>query len=213
MIGLLGGTFDPIHYGHLRPAHEVKERLALSAVHLIPAAVPPHRAPPIATAAQRLRMVELAVAEFPGLIADDCELRRGNVSYTVTTLAALRAELGSTPLCLLLGTDAFAGLATWHRWQELFELAHLVVMQRPGQALPVPAALPVWARQRLQTDAKNLAELPAGGILFVDVTPHSVSATELRATIARGEEPLPTILPPAVWDYIRHNRLYRSLVA
>jgi nicotinate-nucleotide adenylyltransferase len=208
MIGVLGGTFDPIHYGHLRPAREVYRRLNLDVLRLVPAATPPHRGAPIASAQQRLRMVELAVPEFPGFIADDREIRRGGISYTVPTLESLRAEIGAAPLCLLIGSDGFAGLPTWHRWERLFELAHIVVMQRPGS--PLPALLPAWAAARACRTPQEVAGRPAGGILIVPVTLQDVSATGLRAAIARGETPSPDALPRAVWEYIRRLGLYRS---
>lgn len=209
MIGVLGGTFDPIHYGHLRPAREVFDHLGLARLHLIPAAAPPHRKPPLATAAQRLRMVEIAVTEFPGFVADDREIRRGGVSYTVPTLEALRAGIGDAPLCFLLGTDAFAGLPSWYRWEQLFELAHLVVMQRPGAA----ASIPAWAAARVCSGRESIAARPAGAVVFVPVTPRDISATQLRAAIARGETPAADVLPPAVWDYIERLHLYRSSAA
>jgi len=208
MIGLLGGTFDPVHYGHLCPAREVYERLRLERLHVVPVARPPHRAAPIASARQRLRMVELALAEFPGFVADDREVRRGGVSYTVPTLEELRAEIGARPLCLLLGSDAYAALPAWYRWERLFELAHLVVMQRPGA--PLASTAPPWAAPRLCADAEALRARPAGGILYVPVTPRDVSATRLRALIARGELPPPGQLPAPVWDYIRRHQLYRG---
>lgn len=209
MIGFLGGTFDPVHYGHLRPAREAFDRLGFERLHLVPVARPPHRAAPVAAAPERLRMVELAVSEFPGFIADDREVRRGGVSYTVPTLEGLRAEIGARPLCLLLGSDAYAGLPAWHRWQRLFDLAHVVVMQRPGTPLSAGAG-PAWAATRLCTQAADLARRPAGGILYLSVTPYDVSATALRALIARGAQPPPGQLPGAVWDYIRQHQLYRG---
>lgn len=212
MIGLLGGTFDPIHYGHLRPAHEVYRRLGLASLRLVPAATPPHRRAPVATAEQRLRMVELAVAEFPGLSADDREIRRGGVSYTVPTLESIRAEIGAEPLCLLVGSDAFVGLSTWHRWERLFELAHIVVMERPGSPLAHARVLP-WALERLSRDVREVMDYPAGRVLFVLVAPVDVSATRIRAAIARGETPPRAELPNAVWAYINEHRLYRSSAA
>ncbi|HEX9811211.1 MAG TPA: nicotinate-nucleotide adenylyltransferase [Burkholderiales bacterium] len=209
MIGLLGGTFDPIHYGHLRPAREVYRRLGLAELRLVPAATPPHRDAPAASAAHRLRMVELAAAEFPGFAVDDREIRRGGKSYTVPTLKSLRAEIGATPLCLLVGSDAFAGLPTWHRWEQLFGLAHFVVMERPGAPLERARAFP-WAMERVSQDAAELGEAPAGRVVFVPVTPLDVSATRLRAAIARGETPSSDELPAAVWKYIDDHRLYRS---
>lgn len=209
MIGLLGGTFDPIHYGHLRPAREVYQRLGLAALRLVPAATPPHRAAPVVSATHRLRMVELATAEFPGFTVDDREIRRGGKSYSVPTLESLRTEIGATPLCLLLGSDAFAGLPTWHRWEQLFDLAHLVVMERGGAPLETARAFP-WATKRISQDSAELGKAPAGRIVFLAVTPLDVSATRLRAQIARGETPSPDELPAAVWQYINEHYLYRG---
>lgn len=207
MIGILGGTFDPIHYGHLRPAQEVLRALGLAEVRIIPAANPPHRPPPVASAAQRLRMAELAVAEFPGLRVDDCELRRGGLSYTVLTLESLRGEFGARPLCLLLGLDAFEGIETWHRWQRLPELAHFIVMTRPGWTIPAQAALPAWTRDRVTATADDLRRDSAGRIYFQAVTPQNISATRIREAIARGES-VDGLVPPPVLEYLRANRIY-----
>lgn len=211
MIGLLGGTFDPIHYGHLRPASEVQRRLGLSTLRLVPAATPPHRRAPVATPSQRLHMVELAIAEFPGFTVDDREIRRGGVSYTVPTLETVRAEIGAASLCLLLGSDTFVSLPTWHLWERLFALAHVVVMERPGTPSAAVQTLP-WVSGRVAGDLSEVARIPAGRVLFVPVAPVDVSATRLRATIARGETPGADELPGVVWTYINDNRLYRSTV-
>jgi nicotinate-nucleotide adenylyltransferase len=212
MIGLFGGTFDPIHYGHLRSAHELFRRLGLKSLRLVPVAMPPQRAAPVASPAQRLRMVELAVAEFPGLSVDHREIQRGGISYTVPTLESLRAEIGAEPLCLVVGSDAFAGLPTWHRWEQLFELAHIVVMERPGAPLAGLRELP-WARERLSQHVSEIAGRPAGGVLLVPVTAVDVSATRLRAAIARGETPAPNELPAAVWTYMKTHNIYRNAPA
>ena len=210
MIGILGGTFDPIHYGHLRPAAEVRTALGLSEIRVIPAAQPPHRRPPVASAAQRLRMVELAVAAMPGFVIDDREYRRGGPSYTVLTLESLRAEFGARPLCLLMGMDAFADIESWHQWSRLPVLAHLVVMPRPGSPLPARESdLPNWARARIARSPRALAAQPAGGILFQPVTPQDISATRIREAIAAGED-VRAWLPPAVWQYIDTHNLYRQ---
>lgn len=207
MIGILGGTFDPIHYGHLRPAQEVLRALDLAEVRLIPAANPPHRRAPVASAEQRLRMVELAAAEFPGMHADDREIRRGGPSYTVLTLGSLREEFGARPLCLLLGVDAFEGIETWYQWQRLPELVHFVVMTRPGWMIPAASALPDWARERVTGTANELVRNKSGKIYFQAVTPQDISATRIREAIARGE-PVDGLLPPVVLDYLRTNRIY-----
>lgn len=211
MLGILGGTFDPVHYGHLRPAHEAAAQLALDEVRLIVAANPPHRRAPGAGAAQRLRMVELAVSEFPRFIADDREIRRDGVSYTVPTLESLRADFGPRPLCLLVGSDAFAGIETWHAWQRIPELAHVVVLRRPGARRRDDAALPGWAR--IAENATQLSRHPAGRLLFLDVTPYDIAATHIRAAIARGERPPADWLPAPVWQYIERHGIYRSPAA
>jgi len=204
LVGVFGGTFDPIHYGHLRPAQEAMQQLALAELRFIPAATPPHRPPPQASAAQRLAMVELAIRDCPGLRVDDRELQRGGLSYTVLTLESLRAELGRTPLCLLIGADQFRSFETWHRWQEIPELAHLVILNRPGTKA---GALPAWTRGRESSDLHTLREAPAGRLAFLSVSPQDISATRIRAALARGES-VQGLLPEAVLDYIRSNQVY-----
>ena len=204
MIGLFGGTFDPIHYGHLRPAQEAFARLGLSELRLVPAAAPPLRTSPVASPAQRLAMVELAIRGLTGFRADDRELKRAGPSYTVDTLESLRAELGATPLCLLLGMDQFLGFERWHRWQEIPELAHLVVLNRPGLA---PETVPDWATARRTEDLQKLRDRAGGLLVFLAVQPQDISATRIRAAAARGES-IDGLVPPTVQQYILSNRLY-----
>jgi nicotinate-nucleotide adenylyltransferase len=213
-LALLGGTFDPVHYGHLRAADDVRRALGLSLVRLVPAGDPPHREGPAASSADRLAMLQLAVAEFPGLTVDDRELCRAGRSYMVLTLEDLRREFPGRPLVLLLGADAFGGLPSWHRWRELFDLAHLVIVERPGVALEasLPAALlPHW-RERLTADPDVLSMRPAGAIYLQRVAPQAVSATTIRERLARGngaDDALRGLLPAAVLAYIDRNQLYR----
>ena len=187
-IALLGGTFDPVHYGHLRFADAVRRALGLSEVRIVPARDPPHRGSPKASAADRLAMLRLAVNEFPGLVVDDRELRRAGKSYTVDTLTDLRRDYPDQPLLLLLGADAFRGLPTWHRWRELFDLAHLVVVERPGvnleAALPAPLRA-IW-HERLVADPAILLARPAGAILMQRIAPLDVSATAIREHFGKG---------------------------
>ncbi len=214
-LGIVGGTFDPIHYGHLRLGAEVKAALELSEVRLIPAGIPPHRPSPVASGADRLAMTELGCAEFAGLVADGREILRPGPSYTVATLQAIHAEDVKRPLALIIGSDAFAGLSSWHRWEQLFTLAHLVVVERPGapslpEAAP-PALQEQWLR-RLTTDPSRLFRQLAGAIVRQSVTPQPISATEIRAALARGASgraQVRGLLPAAVLAYIDRNQLYR----
>ncbi len=210
-IGVLGGTFDPIHYGHLRPALELLETLELAEIRFIPCRIPAHRGMPRVTAEQRLALVRLATVGQPGFVADDRELQREGPSYMVDTLASLRDDCGAdTPLCLILGADAFRELHTWHRWEALSGLAHLVVMRRPGASQSLPPPLKAFAAPRTIEDAVELRRCPAGGILFQAVTQLDISATQIRALLARGQSPR-YLLPEAVLAYIHDRALYRSL--
>ncbi len=215
VLGVFGGTFDPIHCGHLELARELRAALEFSAVRFIPAGDPPHRAAPVATAAHRLAMVELAIAGHPDLQVDAREILRPGRSYTVPTLEELRSEEPSRPLALIVGADAFLGLPTWHRWQELFALAHVVVVGRPGvtieDALP-PALADEWSRRRC-LDAAALGQAAAGSVLVQAVTAHPISASAIRAQLARGADGVAAVrglLPAAVLAYIDRNQLYRS---
>ncbi|MFO1371167.1 MAG: nicotinate-nucleotide adenylyltransferase [Candidatus Competibacteraceae bacterium] len=209
-IGILGGTFDPIHYGHLRPALELLETLELAEVRFIPCRTPPHRGTPLVTAEQRLALVRLATMGQPGFVADDRELHREGPSYMVDTLTSLREDFGDTPLCLILGTDAFRELPTWRRWQDLSTLAHIVVMQRPGILQPFPAVLEEFITPRVVYTTFSLRQQPAGGILFQPVTQLNISATQIRALLARGQSPR-YLLPETVLAYIHDRALYRPL--
>ena len=208
-IGILGGTFDPIHYGHLRPALDLLEELELAEIRFIPCRIPAHRGTPLITAAQRLTLVQLATEGQPGFITDDRELRREGLSYMFDTLASLREDFGDEiPLCLIVGTDAFRELHTWHRWRELPKLAHIVVMQRPGLLKPLVPMLEAFTTPRVVYDRFALRRKPAGGILFQPVTQLSISATRIRALLAQGQSPR-YLLPEAVLAYIHAQALYR----
>jgi nicotinate-nucleotide adenylyltransferase len=203
-IGILGGTFDPIHHGHLRPAQEALQKLALTEVRFVPGGHPPHRPAPVATSAQRLAMVELAIRGVPDFRVDDRELRRAGPSYTVLTLESLRAELGGVPLCLLIGMDQFRGFESWHRWQEIPELAHIAVLSRPGTR---PGTLPAWAKARVAEDHSVLQRTPAGRLVFLDVSPQDISGSRIRTVLAQGGS-VAGMLPEAVLEYIQANHLY-----
>lgn len=209
-IGILGGTFDPIHNGHLRLAVEALEQCGLSEVHFIPSGTPPHREPPHASATDRLHMVQLAVHNNPAFLADQRETYRSDACYTVDTLTELRSELGSQqPLCLLLGSDAFLQLHTWRRWKDLFALAHIVVMQRPGQPVgnTMVKAEPELLREytfRLAPSPKALHESPAGHILVLNIPALEISATDIRQRCVDGKN-IHYLLPDAVAHFIQNH--------
>jgi len=200
-IGIFGGTFDPIHYGHLRLAEEMADALDLREVRFIPSGQPPHRAAPRTSAQHRLKMVRLAIVGNPRFVLDAREVKTARVSYTVDTLSDLRSELGEhQPLYLLLGADAFLGLPSWHQWRRLFDLAHIAVAQRPGSN--VRDALP----EALQ---REVAARPAGSVSVVDMTPLAISASGVRHTLAQ-QKSVRYLLPDSVLDYLQQQQLYKS---
>ena len=212
-IGVFGGTFDPIHYGHLRLAQEAGDRLKLAQVRFVPAGTPPHRNAPGAAAAHRLAMVKLAVAGNPLFAVDERELTRAGPAYTVDTLTDLRAEVGAArPLVLLTGADAFLDLGTWSRWQRLFGLAHIVVAYRPGfpvdtwqSRMPVPLAREYETRLTRQPLSVHFA--PAGGICVLPIAELDIAATGIREAVRAGLSPR-YLLPDSVLDYIGSEHLY-----
>ena len=210
-IALVGGTFDPVHYGHLHLADDLRRALGLAEVRLVPAGDPPHRGGPSASAADRVAMLRLAVREFPGLVVDDREIERKGKSYTVLTLRELRGQDAQRPLILIVGADAFLGFPTWHRWRELFDLAHVVVVARPGVKLAdalEPALAAEW-KARHTNDRDVLFSRPAGAIYEQAIPPHPISATSVRESLAAGE-PVSGLLPPTVIAYIDQHRLYQA---
>ena len=207
MIGILGGSFDPIHFGHLRLAVEVQQALRLSDLHLIPTGQPPHRSPPVASAGQRLSMVKAAIKGVPGLRADDRELRRSGPSYTVDTLLSLRAELGVAPLCLIVGMDAFLKLTTWHRWQELLALAHIVAAHRPGWTGEPADDIRQLLTERRVDDPKRLTTSSAGCIFLCPITQLDISSSQIRRLIAE-QRSASFLLPESVLKIINIENLY-----
>lgn len=207
LIGILGGTFDPIHHGHLRPALEVRQTLGLAEVRFIPLAVAVHRHPPQASPAQRLAMLGAALGDQPGLRVDAREIRRPGRSYTLDTLASLRRDLPQAHLCLLLGRDAYRAFLTWHRPLEILELAHLIVMERPGEAPPDDPRLTELGAARACPSPDDLRQASHGRILFQPVTQLAISATQIRHLLAEGKSPR-FLLPDPVLDIIRREGLY-----
>ncbi|MCO7522168.1 MULTISPECIES: nicotinate-nucleotide adenylyltransferase [unclassified Pseudomonas] len=208
-VGILGGTFDPVHIGHLRSALEVAEFMRLDELRLLPNARPPHRDTPQVSAQDRLAMVRGAVAGVGCLSVDDRELARDKPSYTIDTLESLRAELNThDQLFLVLGWDAFCGLPSWHRWEELLQHCHILVLQRPDADVEPPDALRNLLAARSQSDPTAMSG-PAGHISFVWQTPLAVSATQIRQLLASGKS-VRFLVPDAVLAYIEAHDLYRA---
>lgn len=210
-IGLLGGTFDPVHLGHLRLAEEAREALGLERVVWLPAGQPPHRGRPRESGVHRLAMVRLAVAGNGGFAVDDAEVRSAEPSYTAVSLERLRAEFGpEQPLVLLMGADAFLGLPAWHRWRDLFGLAHVAVASRPGYAIDagtLPGALAEEFAARRRPDSASLGAAAAGAIVEFAITPLAISASGIRGRVASGRS-VRYLIPDSVLDYIGRHSLY-----
>jgi nicotinate-nucleotide adenylyltransferase len=204
MIGIYGGTFNPIHYGHLRTAIEVREIFGLDELRLLPCAQPAHREIPEVSSEQRLQMLQLAIAGTPELQIDTRELERTGTSYMIDTLAAIRAEVVQEPVILFVGMDAFNGLTNWHKWQELFNYAHIVVMTRPNF---VAEKLPDFMSNKQVSDRQSLKSCPSGKIYFQQVTQLDISASFIRKVFAANNNP-GFLLPESVINYIQTHRLY-----
>ena len=209
MICILGGTFDPVHYGHLRPALDVQQALGIPCLYLLPCRTPPHREPPQGSPEQRLELLRLAVADEPALELDSRELGRDGPSYMVDTLTSLRAEKGDEPLCLALGMDALLSLDSWHRWQDIAELCHLVVMQRPGRQWPQQGAIADLLRSAHTSKLARLRERPGGHVFQVAVTQMAISSTQIRGLLAAGKSPR-YLLPDSVLNRIKQENWYAS---
>jgi len=212
-LGLFGGTFDPVHFGHLRLAEEAIAHLGLAGVRWIPAGQPPHRGTPQVTARQRLEMVSGATGNNVLFSVDASEVEAAVPSFTVHTLERLRCELGpDQSIVLLVGADAFAGLATWHRWRDIFLLAHVAVSHRPGfpvEASSLPHELAAEFNDRRQSEICGLKQAPAGDIVTFAMTQLAISATQIRKLLANGLSAR-YLLPDTVLDYIHLHQLYKS---
>ncbi len=206
MLGVYGGTFNPVHYGHLRTAFEVTEFFKLDQLRLIPCRIPAHRQQPAVSAETRFQLLQLAVADLPGWIVDRRELDRPGPSYMVDTLASLRREFPAETIVLFMGQDAFNGLENWHCWRQLFDYAHIVVITRPGYPRQVDS---VWLQHRLTRTATVLRHKPAGLLYFHSVTPLDISSSAIRALIRAGRQPK-FLMPDNVIQAIDQQQLYQT---
>ena len=208
-IGIFGGTFDPVHYGHLRSAFEMLQALDFEEVRFLPCGDPPHRGITYANADQRYRLVEIAIAGQQGFVADDRELRRGGPSYTIDTLSALREEFPDRPLGLIIGMDAFLGLPAWHRWDEMLDYAHIVVAHRPGWKAPDIGVLGELIAEHGTHRVGDLHAAKNGLVHIHAVTQLEIASTEIRELVAAGRDPR-FLMPDAVRDAIRDMGLYKE---
>lgn len=207
VIGLLGGTFDPVHNAHLRMALELKQQLGLDEMRLLPCHQPPHRDQPQRSSDDRAAMVRLAVESCDQLSIDERELERDKPSYTVDTLLELRQQLGNrVSLCWCVGMDSLVNLSSWHRWRELLHVAHLVVTARPGWQLPIDGEVGRWLNDH-RADAAQLKQSACGSVVVCEMSQLAISATAIRATIADGNS-AQYLMPEVVWRYIQDNDLY-----
>jgi nicotinate-nucleotide adenylyltransferase len=202
-IGIFGGTFDPVHYGHLRSAFEMLQALDFEEVRFIPCSDPPHRGVTYANAEQRYRLVEIAIAGQDGFVADDRELRRGGPSYTIDTIIALREEFPDHPLGLIIGMDAFLGLPTWRRWDEILDYAHIIVAHRPGWKAPDIGVLGELIVEHGTHRVDDLHATASGLVHIHAVTQLEIASTEIRELVAAGRDPrflMPDPVRDAIWD-------------
>ncbi len=207
LYGIFGGTFDPVHNGHIETVAAVYKKCALEKIHFIPTAVPPLKDQPGASPEQRLEMVRLAVANRPGFDVDDRELKRQGTSYTYDTVESLKSENPSRRYCMILGIDAILGLEKWYRWRDLLESIHFIVMGRPGWQLPED--LPEWWSRNFVKSCETLYKFESGKICIIEVAPNPLSATEIRYGLGRNID-VSAMMPDAVWDYICANNLYNT---
>lgn len=206
-MGVFGGTFDPIHFGHLRTAFEVLQALRFAEVRFMPCGTPPHRGSPVAAPDERLEMVRAATEGQHGFVVDDRELHRDGPSYSVDTLSALRGEFPLRPIALIIGMDAFLGLPKWYHWQEILQLAHIVVAHRPGWKAPDIGPLGELLAERGTHRIGDLHQAKSGHIYILDVTQLEISSTDIRDLVAAGRDPR-FLMPDAVRDYIGRSGCY-----
>lgn len=209
-VGVFGGTFDPIHYGHLRSALELSESLALEQLHFMPCAIPPHRELPGCSPEQRAAMVELAVAGEARLLCDSRELQRPGISFTIDSLIELRQELADDKsLSLIMGCDALLKITSWHRWEELLDWAHVIIIARPGWHLPANGPIAEWVKSHSLGADADITERAGGGILIKELRPLAISSTEIRVILAAGRSAR-YLMPEPVLDYIYSHNLYNA---
>ena len=207
-VGILGGTFDPIHYGHLRLALAATEQLGLDQVRLTPVHIPPHRSLPIASNHHRQKMLELVLDKESKLCLDRRELESNDVSYTINTLKSLRQEYKHDALCLIVGRDAFNKIDTWKDWEQILDYAHIIVANRPGEYTNnISTILKDLVAKHLSDDLSVIDNEPNGKIIFIEIPMLDISSSQFRKNY-NTNKPVNDLLPPQILNYIKHNHLY-----
>lgn len=202
-----GGTFDPIHNGHLETSSALMKELGIDRLAFMPSAIPPHRAQPEASPEQRLEMVRLACKDYPGFEAEDWELQQRRPSYTAATLAEFSERFPNDTLVFVMGMDSLMSLHRWHKWREIIQYAHIVVMPRSGVPFaPKDKELKTFIKQHRVNDPSHLASAKSGKLYIARTPLIDISATELREQLHR--RPASLAIPKAVYDYIKENKLY-----
>lgn len=207
LLGVYGGTFDPIHNGHIQPVVEAAEQLGISKVLLLPCHIPPHKEQPSTPAGLRLKMVELVCDHYPQFIADDRELNKTSPSYTVETLRTLREEYPHSTLCFFMGGDSFANLNTWFKWEAILDYCHIVVCQRDTQDTQLSPVIEEYLAQFECENAHELREKKQGNIYLAKTNELAISSTEIRNNLWRDAS-WKTCLPIYIYEFIRAHNLY-----
>ncbi len=207
-IGLFGGTFDPIHNGHLQIALDLKRGLCLDEMRLVPCHIPPHRQTPVVSASQRAQMLALALGEYPELSMDEIELHNPEPSFSVNTLSRLRQQLGDdVSLCLAMGMDSLVSFATWYRWRDILNLAHIIVAARPGWEVPKDGEIADYLQQH-RGQPQQLRERSRGNIVVQELSLLPISSTAIRTKIEQHQS-VEALVPAPVWQYIQQQKLYQ----
>ncbi len=209
-VGILGGTFDPVHNGHLHLAATFLGQLKIAEILFVPLNNPPHRPAPLASPEQRLEMLKIALENHPHLKIDDCELQRGGVSYTIDTLRHIRKKIDETPLCLIMGMENFKTLNNWHQWQSLMDYAHIIIANRPGNDDEIKNdEIKKFMENFITKSVTNLHDQPAGHIIRLDIPMLDISSTQIRNNFQSGQK-TESLLPDKVLDFIHTHHLYKQ---
>ena len=206
-IGILGGTFDPVHLGHMHLAKQIITLLPLQNILLIPCYQSPLKDRPLASAQDRLNMIKIAIKNYPQFLVSDCEIKRGGLSYTIDTLRMLKQTYPNNPLIFIIGVDAFNQFDQWEDRHEILKLAHLLVVNRPGFAPTTNIAVTALLQKHQTAHAESLQKQNAGLIYLINIAPLPIAATQIRHLI-KHHQSASNLVAKEVWKYINKHKLY-----